>query len=133
MTSSVTTETSTQTKEEQFPPPQKQQQEKGKLNTINPASEEVISQYEIMVKEQINEKIRKAQKTFEQWKKDINKRIECLHDLAAELRKNKENLARMATKKSGCGRELSRYGMMEFANIKSVRFYDKLVDYHHVE
>jgi acyl-CoA reductase-like NAD-dependent aldehyde dehydrogenase len=36
-------------------------------------------------------------------------------------------------KKSGCGRELSRYGMMEFANIKSVRFYDKLVDYHHVE
>jgi succinyl-CoA reductase len=36
-------------------------------------------------------------------------------------------------KKSGFGRELSRYGMMEFANIKSVRFYDKLVDYHHVE
>lgn len=100
MTSSITTETSTQTKEEQFPPPQKQQ-EKGKVNTINPATEEVISQYEIMVKEQINEKIRKAQKTFEQWKKDINKRIDCLHDLAAELRKNKENLARMATKEMG--------------------------------
>ena len=101
MTSSITTEASTQTKEEQFPPPQKQQQEKGKLNTINPATEEVISQYEIMVREQINEKIKKARKTFEQWKKDINKRIDCLHDLAAELRKNKENLARMATKEMG--------------------------------
>jgi acyl-CoA reductase-like NAD-dependent aldehyde dehydrogenase len=36
-------------------------------------------------------------------------------------------------KKSGFGRELSRYGMLEFVNIKSVRFYDKLVDFHHVE
>jgi succinate-semialdehyde dehydrogenase/glutarate-semialdehyde dehydrogenase/succinyl-CoA reductase len=36
-------------------------------------------------------------------------------------------------KKSGFGRELSRYGMIEFANIKSIRFYDELVDHHHVE
>jgi succinate-semialdehyde dehydrogenase/glutarate-semialdehyde dehydrogenase/succinyl-CoA reductase len=36
-------------------------------------------------------------------------------------------------KKSGFGRELSRYGMLEFVNIKSVRFYDKLVHEHHVE
>lgn len=36
-------------------------------------------------------------------------------------------------KNSGFGRELSRYGMLEFVNIKSTRFYDKLVDYHHVE
>jgi succinate-semialdehyde dehydrogenase/glutarate-semialdehyde dehydrogenase/succinyl-CoA reductase len=36
-------------------------------------------------------------------------------------------------KHSGFGRELSRYGMLEFVNIKSVRFYDKLVHEHHVE
>ncbi|MDQ3848647.1 MAG: NAD-dependent succinate-semialdehyde dehydrogenase [Thermoproteota archaeon] len=36
-------------------------------------------------------------------------------------------------KNSGFGRELSRYGMMEFVNIKSVRFYDQLVHGPYVE
>jgi succinate-semialdehyde dehydrogenase/glutarate-semialdehyde dehydrogenase/succinyl-CoA reductase len=36
-------------------------------------------------------------------------------------------------KQSGFGRELSRYGMLEFVNIKSVRFYDQLVVNHRVE
>lgn len=36
-------------------------------------------------------------------------------------------------KSSGFGRELSRYGMLEFVNIKSVRFYDQLIYEHHVE
>ena len=36
-------------------------------------------------------------------------------------------------KKSGFGRELSRYGMLEFVNIKSVRLYDQLIHNHYVE
>ena len=36
-------------------------------------------------------------------------------------------------KNSGFGRELSRYGMLEFVNIKPVRFYDQLIYEHHVE
>ncbi|MDQ3887806.1 MAG: NAD-dependent succinate-semialdehyde dehydrogenase [Thermoproteota archaeon] len=36
-------------------------------------------------------------------------------------------------KNSGFGRELSRYGMLEFVNIKSVRFYDQLIHNHFVE
>ena len=36
-------------------------------------------------------------------------------------------------KHSGFGRELSRFSMLEFVNIKSIRFYDELVHEHHVE
>ncbi|MDQ3839432.1 MAG: NAD-dependent succinate-semialdehyde dehydrogenase [Thermoproteota archaeon] len=54
-----------------------------------------------MNKEQINDKIRKAQNTFQDWKKDASKRTDSLHDFANELRKNKESLAKIATKEMG--------------------------------
>ena len=71
------------------------------LKTINPATEEVINTYEIMNKEQINEKVKKAQNAFSDWNKDIQKRVDHIHDFAQELRKNKEELARTVTKEMG--------------------------------
>ncbi len=72
------------------------------LKTINPATEEVIDRYEIITKEQINDKVKKARIAFdEEWNKDINKRIDFIHDFANELRKNKENLAKTATNEMG--------------------------------
>jgi len=71
------------------------------FSTINPATEEVIDTYEIMTKEQINEKTKKAKLAFSEWKADIQKRADHIHDFAQEFRKNKEELARIMTKEMG--------------------------------
>jgi succinate-semialdehyde dehydrogenase/glutarate-semialdehyde dehydrogenase/succinyl-CoA reductase len=71
------------------------------LKTVNPATEEIIQEYQIMTKQQINDKVKKAQNTFQEWKKDAAKRAGLLHDFANELRKDKENLARTATNEMG--------------------------------
>ena len=54
-----------------------------------------------MTKEQIKDKAKKAQNAFNEWKKDIRKEHDLLHDFAQELRKNKEELARTATNEMG--------------------------------
>jgi acyl-CoA reductase-like NAD-dependent aldehyde dehydrogenase len=71
------------------------------LKTINPATEEVINRYEIITKEQINDKVKKARNAFDEWKKDSDKRTDILHDFAQQLRKDKEELAKTATKEMG--------------------------------
>jgi len=71
------------------------------ITTINPATEEVLSTYDMMTKEQINEKTRKAQNAHLDWKKDIQKRADHIHDFAQEFRKNKRELARIMTKELG--------------------------------
>ena len=71
------------------------------IKTVNPATEEIIQEYEVMTKERIIEKVKKAQNTFQNWKKDSSKRTDLLHDFASELRKDKENLAMTATKEMG--------------------------------
>ena len=46
-------------------------------------------------------KQRRAQQAFTEWKTDIQKRSDHIHDFAQEFRKNKEELARMMTKEMG--------------------------------
>jgi acyl-CoA reductase-like NAD-dependent aldehyde dehydrogenase len=71
------------------------------LTTINPSTEEVINTYDIATKEQINEKTKKAHNAHLDWKKDMDKRADHIHDFAQQLRKNKEDLARKITQEMG--------------------------------
>ena len=71
------------------------------FKTINPATEEIINQYQIMTEKQINDTVKKARITFQDWKRDIDKRTDFLYAFAKELRKNKEHLAKTATQEMG--------------------------------
>jgi succinate-semialdehyde dehydrogenase/glutarate-semialdehyde dehydrogenase/succinyl-CoA reductase len=72
-----------------------------KLKTVNPATEEILNEYDIMTKEKINESVRRAKEAFSDWKKDIHNRADSLYAFASEFRKNKENLARTSTQEMG--------------------------------
>ena len=72
------------------------------VKTKNPATEELLNEYDILTKEQINEAAKKAREAFIQWSTiGLDKRTGFLYDFASELRKNKENLAKTATKEMG--------------------------------
>ncbi|MFL6456723.1 MAG: aldehyde dehydrogenase family protein, partial [Nitrososphaeraceae archaeon] len=60
-----------------------------KLKTINPATEEVLNEYTIISKEQLNDTVKKSKNAFLEWKEDIDKRADFLYAFAKELRKNK--------------------------------------------
>jgi acyl-CoA reductase-like NAD-dependent aldehyde dehydrogenase len=72
-----------------------------KLKTINPATETILNEYDIVTREQICATVKKSRSAFPEWKKDIDKRADLLYDFAKEFRKNKENLARIATQEMG--------------------------------
>jgi succinate-semialdehyde dehydrogenase/glutarate-semialdehyde dehydrogenase/succinyl-CoA reductase len=73
------------------------------VKTINPATGQIIKEYPIMTTEEINTRLSKAHDTFKKWgrREDIDKRSELLRYFADEFRKNKENLARVATNEMG--------------------------------
>jgi acyl-CoA reductase-like NAD-dependent aldehyde dehydrogenase len=78
-----------------------QNNRKSKLQTINPTTEQVLKEYEIMSKEQIDDSIKQARNAFSEWKRNIDKRSDFLYAFAKELRKNKEKLAKTATEEMG--------------------------------
>ncbi len=71
------------------------------IKTINPATEEVIAEYETITKEEVLNKTKKSKDAFYEWKKDSNKRMEFLYEFAQALRKDKEKLSQIATKEMG--------------------------------
>ena len=71
------------------------------IKTINPATEEIIQEYETITKEEVVNKTKKAKDAFYEWKKDSSKRINLLHDFAQQLLKDKENLAKTVTTEMG--------------------------------
>jgi len=72
-----------------------------KVKTINPSNEKIIQEYDIMDKSKVNEIVKKSKKSSIEWRKDMHKRIELLHRCADELRKNKKELALVATTEMG--------------------------------
>jgi succinate-semialdehyde dehydrogenase/glutarate-semialdehyde dehydrogenase/succinyl-CoA reductase len=72
-----------------------------KIKTVNPATEEVINEHDIISQEQMIELVERARNVYAEWKKDIDKRANHLYSFAKELRKNKESLAKTATQEMG--------------------------------
>ncbi len=71
------------------------------ISTINPATEEILSNYEEMSKAKVESIVEKAKTAFSWWKLDYEKRRGCVYNLAEYLKKNKTELAKIATKEMG--------------------------------
>ncbi|HEU5220491.1 MAG TPA: NAD-dependent succinate-semialdehyde dehydrogenase [Candidatus Nitrosotalea sp.] len=71
------------------------------IKTINPATEEVIAEYQNITEADLKSKIAKSRDAFSKWKTDSKNRAMFLHLLSEELRKNKESLAKVATQEMG--------------------------------
>ncbi len=74
---------------------------KSLLKTINPSREEILNEYTVINKEQLNDTVSKSKNAFLEWKEDVDKLANFLYAFAIELRKNKQNLAKTATLEMG--------------------------------
>jgi acyl-CoA reductase-like NAD-dependent aldehyde dehydrogenase len=72
------------------------------FKTINPATEEVIAEYEIMLKDKVIDAAKKSHVAFKQWKEfDVSERAPYFRNLAQILRQNKERYAKLMTLEMG--------------------------------
>src|SRR6478736_5777327 len=72
-----------------------------KVVTINPANEEILSEYQNMTNDEVTKIVNKSRDVFREWKRDIRKRSIILLRLAEQLRKDKERLANIASQEMG--------------------------------
>ncbi len=81
------------------------------ITTTNPATDETISHYELMSKEEAFGKVEAAHEAFQQWRvKSHEERAPYLKDIAAALRDKADELATLMTREVG---KLYRDGLTE--------------------
>ena len=71
------------------------------VKTVNPATEQILSEYETMTKEMVDNAVSKAGKVFKEWKISVDKRAEHMHQVAQVFRKDKDRLAKVITNEMG--------------------------------
>ncbi|HEV2659275.1 MAG TPA: aldehyde dehydrogenase family protein, partial [Ktedonobacteraceae bacterium] len=72
------------------------------IQSINPATEEVIETFEPFTQQQVDEALAQAQQAFLQWRETtFAERSAHLHNVADHLRQHKAELARTATLEMG--------------------------------
>ena len=73
-----------------------------KFKTINPATEEIITEHQLMQKEEVLDAAKKSHAAFQEWKQlDISERADYFRNLAKVLRNNKEKYAKLMTIEMG--------------------------------
>ncbi len=73
-----------------------------KFHTINPATEEIIDEYELMPQERVLEVAKKSSHAFNEWKKlGVSERSKYFRKLARVLRANKEKYSKIMTAEMG--------------------------------
>ncbi|MDR3696631.1 NAD-dependent succinate-semialdehyde dehydrogenase [Mucilaginibacter sp.] len=72
------------------------------IKTVNPFTNKVVKEFDVMTPEQINEKIELADRVFQNWRKTpLAQRAKILHQVAQILRTRKEELGKLATLEMG--------------------------------
>src|SRR3990167_624795 len=72
------------------------------IKTINPTTEEVINNYQLMNKNEIDHILNEMKKSQHQWAMiSIEKRQDCLHNAEKILRQDKEKFATIITTEMG--------------------------------
>lgn len=71
------------------------------ISTINPSTEEVLREYNLITKEEVADLARKSKKAYKEWCKDYKRRTGFLYAFANEFKKERERLAKVATLEMG--------------------------------
>ena len=71
------------------------------ITTVNPATGQEIAEYTPMDRDQVFQLVGKARRAFPEWKKDYEKRRSYIYNLVEYLKKNKVELAKIATSEMG--------------------------------